>query len=273
MYQSATVWYALWVSVRRYAPSPRLASRVAAIVVVESPAGEAPVLPVAGAVMGVQFRGVIEAEQGPLSQAGVTGIQSAVRRFVHPQATGSVLVRFTALGAASLGVSAAELLDRSVSLEAVLGRARSSELCERICEAEGDRARVLAVEQFLTDLPFATDTLVARAAVLLTQGNALSVAETAAELGVSERQLERRFRHRVGVSPKQFARLARFECAVAAANAQLSSTSRAPDEASDARPSLAQVAQRAGYYDQSHLVREVREFTGMTPKQLFSSSR
>lgn len=266
-------WYGAWVSVRRYPPNPALASRVAAIVVVETPGGEVPVLPVPGAVMGVQFRGRIHAEQGPLSQAGVTGIQSAVRRFVHQEATGSVLVRFTAQGSASLSVPAGELLNRSVSLEDLLGRTLTLELCERVCEARDDRARVLAVEQFLMALPFTSDALVARATVLLTQANSLSVAETAAELGVSERQLERRFRSRAGVSPKQFARLARFERAMAAADPSLSSTSFGSGDTPEGPPSLAAIAQRAGYYDQSHLVRDVREFARTTPRQLLSRSR
>jgi AraC-like DNA-binding protein len=241
--------------------------------VVENAGGEAPVLPVPGAVMGVQFRGRIHAEQGPLSQAGVTGIQSTVRHFVHPEPTGSVLVRFTSQGAASLGLPAGELLDRSVSLDDVLGRARTSELSERICEAQDDRARILVVEQFLLELPFASDALVMRATELLARTDALSVAETAATLGVSERQLERRFRDRVGVSPKQFARLARFERAMVVAKTQLPATSLGPDDALDSNPSLATIAQLAGYYDQSHLVRDVREFAGATPKQLLSRSR
>jgi len=190
--------------------NPRLASRVVTLVVAENAASEVPVLPVPGAVMGVQYRGHVVAEQGPLSQAGVTGIQSHVRRFIHPEATGTVLVRFTAQGAACLGVPASHLLDQSVSLEDLLGRIRSAELCERLCEAPNDRARVLVVEQFLTNLPFANDSLVAHATGLLTRDAPLSVAQVAARVGVSERQLERRFRSRVGVSPKQFARLARF---------------------------------------------------------------
>jgi AraC-like DNA-binding protein len=158
-------------------------------------------------------------------------------------------------------------------LDDVLGRARTSELSERICEAQDDRARILVVEQFLLELPFASDALVMRATELLARTDALSVAETAATLGVSERQLERRFRDRVGVSPKQFARLARFERAMVVAKTQLPATSLGPDDALDSPPSLATIAQLAGYYDQSHLVRDVREFAGATPKQLLSRSR
>jgi AraC-like DNA-binding protein len=247
---------------------------VATLVVAENTAGEVPVLPVPGAVMGIQYRGQILAEQGPLSQAGVTGIQSHLRRFIHPEATGSILVRFTAQGAACLGVPASHLLDRSVSFEDLLGRARSAELCERLCEAPNERARVLVVEQFLANLPFANDSLVAQATGLLTQEAPLSVAQAAAKLGVSERQLERRFRARVGVSPKQFARLARFERAMIAAKTPLSATTTAGVDDEPARAaSLTSIAQRAGYYDQSHLARDVRQFAGATPGHLFQRPR
>jgi AraC-like DNA-binding protein len=256
-----------------YAPNPRLASRVVILVVAENTATEVPVLPVPGAVMGVQYRGHVVAEQGPLSQAGVTGIQSHLRRFIHPEATGSVLVRFTAQGAACLGVPASHLLNESVSLEDLLGRVRSAELCERLCEAPNDRARVLVVEQFLMNLPFANDSLVAHATGFLTQEAPLSVAQVAARLGVSERQLERRFRGRVGVSPKQFARLARFERAVAVAKALPPGATRTVGDDPATVPSLSAIAQRAGYYDQSHLAREVRQFAGVTPGQLFLPPR
>jgi AraC-like DNA-binding protein len=261
------------VSARRYVPTARLADRVAAIVVVENAPGEVQVLPTASAVMGVQFRGRIHAEQGVLSQAGVTGIQSTVRQFTHPEATSSILVRFTAQGAASLGAPPGEVLNRSVSLEDMLGRGRISELCERVCEARDDRARVEIVEQFLLERPFVNDALVARATSLLAQAEALSVAETAEALGVSERQFERRFRNRVGVSPKQFARLARFERAVSVAKLELPAATGRGGDAPELPPSLATIAQVAGYYDQSHLVRDVREFARTTPKLLFLGPR
>src|SRR5665213_303471 len=67
---------------------------------------------------------------------------------------------------------------------------------------------------------------------------------------LSERQLERRFLLRVGMMPKRFARLARFERAVSLM---------------DSASALAAVAQLAGYYDQSHFVREFRAFAGTAP--------
>ncbi len=67
-----------------------------------------------------------------------------------------------------------------------------------------------------------------------------SIARIARSLSMSERQLERRFLDRLGVTPKRYASLRRFERAAALVG------SGAP---------LGRVALEAGYYDQSHFIR------------------
>jgi AraC-like DNA-binding protein len=85
------------------------------------------------------------------------------------------------------------------------------------------------------------------------------IAEMAARLGVSVRRLERAFQHTVGLTPKMFARISRFQRVAAILDG-------APEEAPANR--LASVALECGYYDQSHLVRDVRAFAGDTPVAL-----
>src|SRR6185312_11001650 len=153
--------------------------------------------------------------------------------------------------AAGCGVPAAELANRSVPLEQLIPRARAEEVTGRIAAAPDDASRVALVERFLRELPFARDPLVTRALERLSDPNGSpSLAAIAAELALSERQLERRFLRRVGMMPKRFARLARFQRAVSLM---------------DSEPALAAVAQHAGYYDQSHFVREFRAFAGTPP--------
>lgn len=79
------------------------------------------------------------------------------------------------------------------------------------------------------------------------------------EVGWSQRHLIDRFRHEIGVSPKVLARILRFGGVVRALKG--------------ARPpfSLADLAVSSGYYDQSHLHRDVREFAGTTPAALAAS--
>jgi transcriptional regulator GlxA family with amidase domain len=118
--------------------------------------------------------------------------------------------------------------------------------------APDDAARVMLVEQLLIELPFARDPVVTCAIARLSEVEA-SVADIARGLGLSERQLERRFVARVGLMPKRFARLVRFERALSLVRSGRS---------------LSAVAQCAGYADQSHMVRDFRSFAGEPPSAL-----
>jgi transcriptional regulator GlxA family with amidase domain len=79
-----------------------------------------------------------------------------------------------------------------------------------------------------------------------------SVGSLARELGWSHRRLIARFREQIGMPPKSVARVLRFE--------RVSDLLRRP-----AAPSFAEIAQDCGYYDQSHLNRDFRDFAGTTP--------
>lgn len=70
------------------------------------------------------------------------------------------------------------------------------------------------------------------------------------EVGWSRKRLSARFRAQLGITPKRAARLVRFDHA-----AHLLAAGLAP----------AAVASESGYADQSHLHREVKAFTGLTP--------
>jgi AraC-like DNA-binding protein len=80
----------------------------------------------------------------------------------------------------------------------------------------------------------------------------LRVEQAAAALGVSERALQRLFREQVGVSPKWVIR--RFRLQEAAAIVE-----------SGVEQNWADLANRLGYFDQSHLIREFTEIVGEPP--------
>lgn len=73
------------------------------------------------------------------------------------------------------------------------------------------------------------------------------------------RQLERQFEQQLGITPKQFVDLTRFRHA------------QTLIESARDTGSLAQLALDAGYYDQSHLIRHFKRFTGKPPTQLVLS--
>jgi AraC-like DNA-binding protein len=235
---------------------PRLRGLVAAIDVVENDGGDILVLPSTSTVLGFQFRGSVRVGDTLLAQAGVTGIQPVARRYSYAGGTGSVLVRFTPVGAACLGVPAAELAGRSVPLDAVLPSARVTEVTELLGEARDTPTRITVIEHFLAELARAGDSLVQRAVALLAAPTPVpTIAAVARAVGVSERQLERRFLASVGVTPKRFAALRRFERAVALSPSASSLTAAAID---------------AGYYDQSHFIRDFRRFAGATPREILA---
>lgn len=232
-----------------------LADRVASIDFVTSEGGaEISVLPATGAVLGIQVQGRVRAEDGLLSTAGVTGIQTRARRYAHLGPTTTILVRFTPQGACCLGVPGSELSGRSVALAELLAPAIVREAEERLIAARDDLERTSVVQRLLLDLPFSWDPVIGQAIDRLGSWveprEEVSVAAVARALGLSERQLERRFLRQVGITPKRFASLRRFERAVALA----------------ARSgSLTEVALEAGYYDQSHFIRDFRRYTGASP--------
>jgi len=101
-----------------------------------------------------------------------------------------------------------------------------------------------------------TDDLVEFAARLIVGARGLgSVAATAREVGLTGRQLERRFLDGVGIGPKRLSRILRFQQALMASLEQ-------------SKPNWARIAARCGYFDQTHLIRDFREFSGYSPTTL-----
>jgi transcriptional regulator GlxA family with amidase domain len=77
------------------------------------------------------------------------------------------------------------------------------------------------------------------------------ITAVARAVALSPRQLERVFHREVGLPPKLYARLLRFRRMLGVLNR--------------ADPRWADLAAHAGYSDQPHLVREFREFAGLSP--------
>lgn len=231
---------------------PGLRDRVVSIVLSDTDGGENHVLPGANAVLGFQLRGHVRAGERLLSPTGVTGLQRTLRTYRYAPGTRSVLVRFAPQGAACFGVPASALAGNNVALDDLIGAARAREVNARIAAAAEPALAIAIIEQLLLSLPFANDPLVERALAMLGTDidEDVEVARVARMLAISERQLERRFRARVGISPKRLASLRRFERGAQLAAASLS---------------LTRAAVEAGYYDQPHFNREFRRFTGMTP--------
>lgn len=87
----------------------------------------------------------------------------------------------------------------------------------------------------------------------------ISVDDLARCLGMSCRHLERKFKERIGMTPKQICRNIRFKHAYKKIEASH-------------RDNWVDMALACGYYDQAHLINEFKYFTGTSPAEFFKSS-
>ena len=86
----------------------------------------------------------------------------------------------------------------------------------------------------------------------------LSVDELCRQVYISQRQLEREFNEKLGLSPKQYQRLVR----ISRVNELL---------VQQGKPQLTELGYEAGYADQAHFIREFRKFSGITPTGFLKS--
>lgn len=173
-----------------------------------------------------------------------------------------VQVSLTPLGARAIyGMPAAELAHQLVPLDELLG-ALGLELVDRLRAAGTWATRFAALDELLLRavgrgaggdrMPRVRPEVAEGWRRLVAARGRVQVGAVAAELGWSRRYLTERFRGEVGLSPKTFARVLRFEHAHELATAQ------------DPLP-WADVASVSGFADQAHLVRDWSEFTGRSP--------
>lgn len=191
------------------------------------------------------------------------GLRTGPAVIAHDGTSYSVSIDLSPAGARLLlGVPAAALADRVVSLDELLGRT-AAELAERLASAPGWPARFAVLDEVLARRAVAgTQPAAVLAHVwrrIVERGGSVTVAELAAETGYSRQHLRTLFVREHGVSPKQAARLVRFH----RSHRMLRKLARA--RPAGRRVPLAEVAARCGYYDQAHLARDWNELAGCPP--------
>jgi AraC-like DNA-binding protein len=150
-----------------------------------------------------------------------------------------------------LGLPASELLDQRVSLEELWG-AEGARITERLLADPQQLSAVVA--ERLASPRYEADSLVDEAVRRLLAGGP-RVRTVVGDLPMSERQFRRSFTTSVGYGPATFLRVARLQ---RARNLSMAKPAMA----------LAELALEAGYTDQAHLSRDLKDLTGSTPKQL-----
>jgi AraC-like DNA-binding protein len=184
---------------------------------------------------------------GPRSQAFV--IQTA-------KAASLVSVLFKPGGARRFfGVSAEELHNLHMPLACVWG-AEAAWLSERVLEAKTTQARFYALQQALLRRLsiFPPRHRAVEAALHILQQGPHRIGPLMEKIALGQTQFIRLFREEVGMPPKRFARVQRFQRA-------------ARMIAQGEEGSWADVALACGYYDQAHLINDFQALAGISPSQ------
>jgi AraC-like DNA-binding protein len=184
-------------------------------------------------------------------------VSGAHGRGITPDAEEAIIgVHFKPGGAFPfLGLPAGDLTDTHVDLESIWGLS-AGRLRERLCEAttSAERFQLLA-DALMTRLRHGVEQHYAVSTALEMFGKNQArptVREAAKYLGLSQRRFIQVFKAEVGITPKLFSRIQRFQQTRTFIQQNPS-------------PNWVALALDLGYFDQSHLIREFLEFSGLSP--------
>lgn len=188
----------------------------------------------------------------------VTGPQTGYRLYGATGRTGIILLRFRPGTASSfLECSLREVRDANVDLGLILGPSTVRGIQQRVLDAPTDADRVQQIQQFIRRQMASSSRPIVREALtcLLASGGRTSVRHLSGRMESSPRHLQRLFGHYVGLTPKAFARIVRFQHALQHRALGWSWTA---------------VAYHCGYHDQAHLCNEFSSLAGIAPETLMA---
>jgi AraC-like DNA-binding protein len=152
-----------------------------------------------------------------------------------------------------------EMENKAISLEELFG-ADGLKIEQSILNAPKVSERVNFIEEFLLSRVVseeAVDKIIkSTIETIVTANGQLSVDELSKLSKINRRQLERKFSTVIGLSPKQLSKTIRLQTTLKMlVNKNFTS--------------LTALAYDGEYYDQSHFIRDFKEFTGVTPKEFY----
>ena len=249
-----------------YAPAPALQPFVNNYSIVEN---SVPVvhniLPKAALILGIKYGGNMElsTQDQVVSEgfvSGLMGIQDSYRVFSKTANTGMLAINFTEAGAgAFFNVPLNELYNSGYTLDLFVRNSSAAQLEEEISIARSADERVRIAERFLFSIlrQQEQDKIILASLEAIRQANGIiRTDDLARQLYISSSRFEKRFRNVVGTSPKKFASMIRIESII---------------KGYQNNSPLTKLAYDSGYFDQAHFNRDFKNYTGLSPKQLFAN--
>ncbi|MFK7948760.1 MAG: helix-turn-helix domain-containing protein [Saprospiraceae bacterium] len=174
--------------------------------------------------------------------------------------TGTFVVRFHPNGFLPFAnIPIKEMENTPVPLNKLFGIVGET-LEKNILEAQTTTERIHIIEafllQYLTDSKTIDTIVKSTIDTILTANGQVSISELSEKNHIHRRQLARKFSSVIGLSPKQLSKTIRLQSALKKLLTQKSSK-------------LTDLAYDSEYYDQSHFIKDFREFTGLSPKEFY----
>ncbi len=180
--------------------------------------------------------------------------------------TSLIIVVFQPAGIKNLlGIPAHELRDKIVSAECIFGE-QTSQIEETLAESTTIREKSNILNLFFQAIflknPGNREQVVSTSIhLILKNRGVVSNNQLVKITGYTERHLERLFLDAIGISPKRFSGIIKL-------HHFLQQLRKKPEYTT-----LTEIAYNAGYSDQSHLIREFKKHTGMTPGLYMNNAR
>ncbi|MBS7254956.1 helix-turn-helix domain-containing protein [Flavobacterium branchiicola] len=158
-----------------------------------------------------------------------------------------------------LGINGSELRDSIISIDAIFGK-KAVELQEKLAGQITIQDKINLLNQFFYQLETkkaTTNQLIANASLdFITKNNGqFSLSQLVNYTGYTERHIERKFTECVGLNPKKFGNIIKLHHFLKLLKSKEQETS------------LTSLSYQTGFSDQSHLIREFKKHTGITPKE------
>lgn len=250
-----------------FEPASCLSPFIRAFVVVESNGSFVNrLLPDTSVVAAIRLQGHVhyQGQNGNncLPVLSLSGLRKSFRIAEYGHNSANILVQFKEGGAAAFfHLPIHELFELNVSLDHFFKPSELMFLQEQLEAAESIQGKVNIVQKFFIARIRCqkNDLLITHSVEKIKAAKGmLSVKELSDNLHVSLDVFEKRFRKTVGTTPKQFADIVRMKALIG----------QVP-----ANGPLLNSALDAGFFDQSHFIRNFKKFTGQTPKEFFNVSR
>lgn len=192
----------------------------------------------------------------------VAGISDRATLTAHDGRSSGIQVNLTPIGARLLTAAPlCELAGHIVGLDDLMSR-EHRRISERLADTTGWDARFDLIDRVLQERLASAHACPRKVAWALARieasGGTVDIGALARELGHSAKYLIAQFREHIGFPPKLAARLLRFDRVVRHIRG-------------GGGERWAELALRFGYFDQSHLVRDCRQFAGLTPTAMRAS--